>query len=210
MQRRDGGPATLRSSTMSAFGDDLLSWVRANHVQRFAKETDLNFAINARFGGSSKGRRYPTGCYSGTCDVAVPLHGDRFRWVEVKYAQTYFSQTQPARCNYTLFKKYVFSDSPSEHSVRNDIILKLSSLGGDPSVESAGMLVIFLYSDRYPLPGDTLERLNTIAPAPNWSRTRLLSWRNPDHVQDRTWILPVYWEMPGHSRPPETLHQPDT
>jgi hypothetical protein len=180
--------------TMSNFGRDLLAWVCENNVQRFSGELQLNRAINARFGGNPKGKRYPADCYSGTCDVAVPTKGDRFGWVEVKYAQTYFSQKDFRRDNYKLFEKYVFSTSTNEHSVRNDLILKLGSLIGQPCVEYVGMLVVFLYSDLYPLPNNTFSRLDAITSPNTWRKETVPAWSNPDHQEVPSYILPVYWE----------------
>src|SRR4029079_6996412 len=106
--------------------------------------------------------------YSGTCDVAVPTTADKFGWLKIKYAQTYFSQQDFRRDNYKLFEKYVFSTSPNEHSVRNDLVLKLSSLLGHASVDYVAMLVVFLFSDLYPLPQSTLALLDEIAPPKLW------------------------------------------
>ncbi len=179
---------------MSTFAHNLLEWIRENNVQRFSGELQLNRAINARFGGNPKGRKYPTGCYSGTCDVAVPTQGERFGWVEVKYAQTYFSQKDFRRDNFKLFEKYVFSTSPNEHSVRNDLVSKLGSLAGHPSVDYVGMLVVFLYSDLYRLPDNTFSRLDAIAASDLWHKESLLAWPNPDHQEVPSSVLPVYWQ----------------
>jgi hypothetical protein len=179
---------------MSTFARELLSWVRENNAQRFSGEIQLNRAINARFGGNPKGKRYPAGCYSGTCDVAVPTDGDRFGWVEVKYAQTYFSQKDFRRDNYKLFEKYVFSTSQNEHSVRNDLILKLGSLVGQPCVDYVGMLVVFLYSDLYPFPNNTFSRLDAITSPNSWRKETVPAWANPDHQEVPSYVLPVYWE----------------
>ena len=179
---------------MTRFASDLLSWVRNNHSQRFPGEVQFNRAINNRFGGNPRGRKYPGGCYSGICDVAVPTDGGRFGWVEIKYAQTYFSQKEFRRDNYGLFEKYVFSTSPKEHSVYNDLVLKLGSLVGHPDVEFVGMLVVFLYSDLYPLPKDTFTRLDSVAPPALWKKETLPAWRNPDHKEVPSYLLPVYWQ----------------
>lgn len=179
---------------MSRIASELLSWVHENDVQRFKNERQLNCAINVHFGGSPRGRKYPVGCYSGICDVAIPAQDGKFGWIEIKYAQTYFSQADFNRNNSGLFEKYVFSDSPNEHSVTNDLTRKLASLVGRPEVDYVGMLVVFLYSDRYPLPKDTFRRLDAIAVPKLWEKTTLPAWRNPDHKEIPSYVLPAYWQ----------------
>src|SRR5688572_19721520 len=127
---------------MDAFATDLIKWVRESNVQRFKNEEQLTQAVQNRFGGQPG--VYPAGCYTGpggrpgTCDIVMPMVGEGLRWLEVKYVQTYMYQNDP-RYNGN-FEKYAFGDSHCVHSVRNDLVRKLASLIGHPSVACVGML----------------------------------------------------------------------
>lgn len=181
---------------MDSFSTKLLDWVRRNNVQRFKNEKQLRDEIQRRFGGKTEAE-YPAACYTGPnggagkCDIVIPFNGGSSRWIEVKYVQTYMYQSDP-RYNLS-FEKWAFSDS--EISVKHDLVHKLTPLIRDPSVNCVGMLAVFLFSDRYPLPAGTMDRLASLVPRPPWAMSVREAWANPDHRTARSWILPIYWEQ---------------
>jgi hypothetical protein len=179
-----------------AFAMKLLEVVRGLNAQDFAKERDLSSALRQQMGGQCE-RRYPHGTYAGICDLVIPSSQDRCRWIEVKYAQTYFSQRDWRRDNRNLFTKHVFTGA---NSVRHDLLMKLPTLLSQPRVSHIGMLVVFLYSDLFPLRPDTIAEIRKAANLGSWNEYSLPEWQNPNHVETRAACAPSIGSGRGSTR----------
>ena len=181
------------------FAKSLLQFVRDYGFEHVEYENPFNRDLNRAFGG--KGRQYPAGTRSGRCDAVIPVAGHGDVWVEVKVGWTYFDHQQFERNNSHLFEKHMFTTSERETSFVNDITRKLATLDGHPDVASFGELLILRYSELYPLPPGTLDRLRGSAGIGNlpWREYCLGPWRDSRLTATSGSIEVYYWERENRS-----------
>lgn len=177
--------------------ESLLSSLRTIDLHNARNEVHVTRMLAERL-GARREVPYPVGTISGKCDLVCDASNGTETWIEVKLAQTYFSQSDWRRSNLSLFEKHVYSESSREHTAVNDIKLKLSSLVAAHACGSVGFLLVLYYSTLYPLPGGSIDRFKRqcgINSDP-WTEFDSLEWQNPNHVEQPSFLRGLYWEKP--------------
>ena len=179
------------------FATELLRFVRAYPLETLPNEVTFNRDLCRRFGSAAG--TYPPGTCGGRCDAVIRLAEENV-WVEVKIAQTYFSHPDFQRSNLSLFQKHMYNQSPSEHTVVNDIVIKLQSLLGKPGVTHVGELLILMWSDLYPLPADAIQRIRDLTgiDRPPWEEYHVGEWPDPTLPHVKGMLDAYYWQRPAH------------
>jgi hypothetical protein len=148
--------------------------------------------------GSRREVPYPAGTINGNCDLVCNDPAGAETWIEVKLAQTYFSQSDWRRSNLSLFEKHVYSESIREHTAVNDIKLKLASLVAAQACGCVGFLLVLYYSTLFPLPGGAIDRFKRQCgiSSDSWTEFDSLEWKNPNHIEQPSFLRGLYWEKP--------------
>jgi len=116
-------------------------------------------------------------CYAGTsqkCDLRFRNAKGGHTWVELKYAQPYFSQSQLMRDNRKLFDKVLYQTSV------HDVVTKLPSIRSASKADRIGFALVLYYhhSGELSLPSGCIPRFRDAArlTLDGWTEHHLAPW----------------------------------
>lgn len=135
--------------------------------------------------------RYPSG--STTCDLVVSEYGDSI-WIEVKFASTYKSASQPNLAGIPIRRQLT---GPVTGSAVKDVRDKLMTMVDHRSAQHIGFLLVAFHSADLPLRKADVEQLELKAglrEAP-WERFVEDDWVNPANESCR--IRAYCWQRPA-------------
>jgi hypothetical protein len=148
-------------------------------------------------------------CYAGTsqkCDARFRNDTGGHTWVELKYAQPYFSQSQALRDNRALFGKVLYETSI------HDILSKLPSIAPISDNDRIGFALVLYYHQAglLTLPQGCVDRFRGAArlKIDGWTEHHLQPWRNPNIAEPTCMIEVYYWERTLGANRPARLKKP--
>lgn len=146
-------------------------------------------SLASRVGGETD-VPYPSGAASGTCDLVLSDTGDQV-WVEVKFASTYKSDSQPNQAGIPIRRQLT---GPVTGSALKEIKDRLPSLVGRPGVDRIGFLLVVFHSEDLPLRKADIDQLELKSGLRegNWDGWVEDDWTNPRNERCR--IRAYYWE----------------